>query len=176
MFKTGQVFFTKDKKNIISKIMAWFMQSEWSHSGLIYQPTERHTYTLETNDYCVTHNIVDSYMDEEERSLVIYEVLNQEGTKELEAMLKTRETVYGKTYGYFQLISLGLRRLLMRVGIKIPNFIRSGLVCCHVVGYYFKNLGATEIANLDPESFDTEELYQMIKNSPNFKEVYRKDK
>jgi len=57
------------------------------------------------------------------------------------------------------------------VGIKIKNIVRSGLVCCAVPLYAYQKSN-TNLASIDPESIDTEELYRVILNSKEWENIY----
>ena len=174
MFKTGDIFFVMNKKNMISKVISWAMSSNWSHSGIVYEMAKLNTYTLETNDFCVTHGTMEDYVTDLEHSMEVYRPKSIDENNACMAAIQTRAMLYGKMYGYLQLLSLGIRRLFMKFQIKIKNFIRTSVVCCHVVGYFYKNLGKTFISKLDSEGFDTEELYQWIKKSDEFELIYKK--
>lgn len=156
MFKPGDIGFVHNGA-MISKIISWAMESKWSHSFVVIGEVHGVMMVLETSDYEVTIGPLDRYLDG--RPLAIYrlEDINDE-TREL--ICKRGLSLLGNKYGYAQLISLGVRRLLRKFGININNFIRSGLVCCAVplYAYYF-------ILLIDPESIDTEDLYQIIKKS-----------
>lgn len=169
----GDVGFLMHHDNWISKAFAWFMESKWSHSFLIHEVTDRLIYTSETSDFEVVIHCFDKYLEDPNCSIEVWrlEGLSEEKRVEI-ADLALKENL-GQTYGYLQLFSLGLRRLLMRIGIKIPNFIRSGLVCCHHVLYGYTLAKIAGFEALDPEAIDTEEMYQKIKKK-GFKKVFEK--
>lgn len=172
----GSVGFVINRNNWISRTIAWFMKSKWSHSFLVYDNGRFGDYVIETTDFEVTLSPTSKYLNDPNVSYEVYapDLLGNPETQERNIIYGARPLI-GTVYGYAQLFSLGVRRLLMRVGIRIPNFIRTGVVCCHVPLYGYKKSDLEILKDLDPESIDTEELYQIIKNHPRFKLVYSKD-
>lgn len=159
--KPGDIFLVMTHNFWLSKAIAKVMGSEWSHSGLIYDVSGREPYTFETTSLETTVQFFNDYVNNPNISYEVWspiEATDEQRLQICEDAKKTNET----PYGIMQFISLGLRRLLMRVGIKMPNFIRQGQVCCHVVFKGYNKKGFGEISEVDPESKDTEELKQMI--------------
>jgi hypothetical protein len=69
---------------------------------------------------------------------------------------------YGETYGYLQLLSFAVVTLAARIGIRLPNFFRQGVVCTGVV-LDAKSRGTVPgFSGLDPESLHTEHLWQLV--------------
>jgi hypothetical protein len=158
----GDIGFIIHKKNILSKTIAWFMKSRWSHSFLVMGQWEHKTMLLETSDFEVVISTIDPYLNNPKVDVEIYRsktIGYNDSFKIRDEGFKIVKTIYG----YPQLISLGIRRLLMRIGIKIPNFFRFGMVCCAVPIYGHRVAKSSELYGLDPESIDTEELYQKCK-------------
>lgn len=170
--KPGDIFFVMHHDHWLSKTIAWFMQSKFGHSGLILEQTAKRVYTLETTDFEVTESLFDRYENDEFCS---FEVWRQEALSDDDRQaIMTRALFYDKAvYGYLQLLSFAVKRLLGRLGIRIPNLVRSGLVCCHVVLYGYQGSGVKGLDQADPEEFDTQELYEMVENSSMIK-VYEK--
>jgi hypothetical protein len=167
--KNGSIAFIMNHKNPISKVIAWAMGSQWSHSAVVVGEVAGEKVSVETSDFEVYMTPFSTHLDPN-ASFEVYEPIEDQPVElTYEAM-----GLVGQVYGYLQLISLGIRRLLMLVGIKIPNFIRVGLVCCAVPGYAYKKGTVQWLKDLDPESYDTEELYQMIKSAPEFRLSHRK--
>jgi len=171
--KPGDIIFVMHHDDLISRTIAWFMKSQWSHSALIIDNGKQFTFTTETNVFCVKHGTLEAYLEDDFTSLEIWSPINLE-EKIRNKIAKNSLDYVDKAFGWLQLISLGIRRLLMRIGIKIPNFIRQGLVCDHVILYCYKNY----ISDFpeDKESIDTEELYQIIKNCGQFKKTFERKK
>jgi hypothetical protein len=133
--KSGDIFFVMNNKNKISKLIAFVMSSKWSHSGVIYEPARLGTYTIETNDFCVTHGDFDKYLDPQ-YSFEVWRAKEIDGVDN--ALYATKSQMLNKIYPYWQLISLGIRRALLTMRIKISNFFRGGQVCCGVVINFFE--------------------------------------
>lgn len=172
--KTGDIVFVMHHDNIISKTIAKAMGSKWSHSALVYGNMNGRALLCETSDFEVTLNWFDRYLKDKNVSLEVYRhkdhynVIN--GNEEV--IQDMCDSILGKMYGYLQLISLGVRRLFK---LRIPNFISSGLVCCHVIGYGLNIIKDSGLDGIDPESFDTEELYQMLKGK-GWVEILKKER
>ena len=171
--KPGDIGFIIHKDNWISKAIAWFMGSKWSHTFLVIDQSSKLTYTAETSDFEVTIGTVELYKLDPNVEMEIWtNDLMSEDEKQQSAAHAYK--LYGMNYGYLQLISLGIRRLLMRVGIKIKNFFRFGIVCTAVPLEGMRHIKASGLYGIDPESIDTEELYQKIKKSNKWRKVYTK--
>lgn len=156
-YLTGDVYFTMDNKDPVSAAMSKVMGFPFSHSGLILGNLNGKTIVCETSSFEVVYSTFDKY---EEDPTYTYEVWRHPDHFHVingqESQIQENTTiVLGIVYGYLQLISLAVRRI---ISMKLPNFIRQGLVCCHVIGYALHNIKGSGFENLDPESFDTREL------------------
>lgn len=169
LFKPGDIVFILHKDNKLSRLIAGAMSSKWSHSAIVAGDFLGKTMLVETSDFQVTVNDLDRYIHDDNCNVEIYspdcadnyrDIIAQQGYK-----------LNGNVYGYLQLISLGLRRLFK---LRINNFFRQGLVCCHVVFYAYKDLGF-KISVKDPEAYDTQELYEMVLSDDKFKLLYKKE-
>jgi hypothetical protein len=178
-FQPGDIAFSIHSKNPISKAIAWFTGSRWSHTILIVEHS-KYIYTSETSDFeVVMHTLDDSLND----PTVIMEVFRADLSPDQQKLIveKCMENL-GQTYGYFQFISLGVRALLRRwFGIKINNFIRQGVVCNQHVLYGLSQIPSLgELYGMDPESIDQQELYEKVVSikdqmgKPIFKKVHEK--
>jgi hypothetical protein len=163
IFEPGDIFFVKDKKSKLARVVAWFMDFEYSHSGLILEVTPERIYTCETSDFEVaffpfSHYLYDPNIKMEVLRLPVAPAIGVEIAREA---AKYQRTVYG----YLQLIvSFSIRELVRKVFRRtIPNFIRQGMVCCHVVLYGCKKSGIKELEELDVESIQTKETYDLLK-------------
>jgi hypothetical protein len=168
--KPGDIGFAVPTDAWFSKAIAKFMGSKWSHTFLVAGELNGETVNIETSDYEVYCAPVRHYT-ESAREIEVWAPVGLNDSQRADIVSKGTRLI-GQTYGYLQLLSLGLRRVLMRLGIRIPNFIRQGLVCCAVPIYGYKDTGIHPIGMIDPESIDTEELYQIVARSPYFKRVY----
>jgi len=171
-FKPGDIFFVMHNGSKLSRLMAWFMQSKWSHSGLIYEPTDRTIYTLETSDYEVTHQDFNTYINDSTVNLEVWSPVSLSDSDRL-AVTSAAVLVEGDVYGYLQLLSLGLKDSLKRLGIKISNLLQIGVICCDVVIYGYAASNMQEL-HIDPRSIDTQDLYEIVINSGKFIKVFEK--
>ena len=160
--KQGDIFFVMHHDNKISKLMAWFMSSKWSHSGLVHGVLEDRILVQETSDVQVIISDLNKYLEDPNVSLEVWAPQVGEYQRYC-ATERAYKKTHGLIYGYFQLISLGLRRVFKLFGINIPNFIRSNVVCCHVPSYaYSINPDVIGPISNDPEGCDTQELYEEV--------------
>lgn len=179
-FREGDVCFAFGKKSWLSPIFAWFMRSRWSHVFVVREVTPRSTYIVETTSFESAINVIDSYLDASESKLQVWRPtrLTQE---QLRAVTDACTAMYGTPYGWLQFVSLGIRALLARVGIKIPNFIRQGTICDQLVLYGYTRSDIPGLAGIDPESVETQELYELVTaaryadGAPAFEMVYDQD-
>lgn len=170
----GDVCFVIHKNSFVSRMFAWFLQSKWSHAFLVVEQTQSKTYILETNDFGVVFSIADWYWAKAD---VEMEVWRKKGISDLARERVAKDAIssaWGESYGYLQLIMTGVRRLLKRVGITIPHFLRWGIMCNHVVLYGYANSPGNPFYGLDPESIDTGEMYEAIRGSSEFELVLSK--
>lgn len=152
--------------------MARFMKSRWSHSFIVIETGRYQTYVCETTDFEVTISGLEKYFEGKDVAMEIWRPIPW---IPVDAVVLESLSKVGTGYGYFQLLSLGLRRILMRFGIRIPNFIRHGMVCCHVVTYGYRCSGIDGLNGADAEAIDTEELYELVSRSGKFELVASKD-
>lgn len=169
--KPGDVVFVMHNDNKLSRIIAGAMGSKWSHSALVADVGASYVWLCETSDLEVTAGTFDRYLADPAVSLEVWshKTMTPEARS---ATVKGAMAQIGTVYGFLQLLSLGVRRLCMRMGLKFGNLFRQGMVCCAVVLYGLKE---SVYPTVDPEGMDTEEMYQMIKNSGQFELVLRKN-
>ena len=172
MLERGDIVFVMHNDNVISKIIAWFMKSRWSHSAVVVDVTPFRTYLCETSDFQVMIGTYDRYVHDAQTSIEVWRSERKISDKDMKVMLENAVDAEGTTYGYLQLFSFGLRRMLMRFNIKIPNFIRQGMVCCAVPLRAYTMSPIVEFNGIDPESIDTQEMYDIISTSGKFKRVF----
>lgn len=151
--------------NVVSKVIAGVMGSQWSHTFGVYEQTARRTMLLETSDFEVGFASFDRYLVKAELSMIVMRptrmlLTEREHIAELAALQE------GTVYGYLQLPTLGLRRGLMRLGMKnVPNLIRQGQVCTAPWLYGYTKSNIPGLKGIDPESIDTEEFFQAAKTA-----------
>lgn len=161
----GDIVFVMHRDSWVSRTIAWFMASRWSHTALIFD-SGRHVITTETNPYCVKHGTMTALDRDKASEYEVWSPIGMSDWQRREIVDRSIDWI-DKPYGWLQLFSLGVRRLVMRIGLKIPNFIRQGLVCNHVVLYAY--IGQIPQFPADPESIDTEELYQIVRGCGRFR-------
>lgn len=161
--KKADIIFVITTDNWLSKLIAWVMGSRWSHAALIYHVCDQESYTLETNSREVIINPLSDHLANPNKELEIwrFEDLSKDDIDKI--CLKAFET-FGLGYGYFQFISLGIKILLKKVGIRVPNFIRQGIVCNQVVNYGYTVSNIPGLGGSDPEALDTEDFYKLVKS------------
>lgn len=166
-FMPGDVGFIMHHNSKLSKVIAWFMGSKFSHTFMVLEQTENLIYILETSDFQVGISTLDRYIEDSNVSLEVYRGKDLQ-PEQAQVVTRSALATLGTVYGYLQLISLGLRRLMGRLGYIIPNFIRQGIVCDQVVLTGLVKSPYALFQGMDPKSKDTEDLYQLIKNSECF--------
>jgi hypothetical protein len=168
MIKEGDIGFCFHRGNILSKMIKGVMGSKWSHNFIVLDEN----YVIETTSYKVQVWELKNYLESTEHDVMIFSTTLSPKERydiQMEAIRHINEV-----YGYLQLISFGLRRLLMRCGIKIPNFFRQGLICSAIVLYPYSKTNNKLLSKIDPESLDTEEVFQLVSNSPDFECVFKR--
>lgn len=160
-FQPGDVIMIMNHGSWVSRAIAWFMKSRWSHAALIIEHSDKYIYMSETSDYEVVVHVLDDYLNDPKMDIEIWrpKFLSD---KQKQMVVEECMNNLGVTYGYLQFISFGLRRLLMRVGINIRNFIRQGMVCSSHVMYGYCKTSVSAFNGIDPEAIDTEEFYQKM--------------
>jgi hypothetical protein len=103
----------------------------------------------------------------------IWSPKNVTNDQRLEAV-KMVESNIGKMYGYAQLLSLALKGLLKRVGIKIPNFIHLGITCNENAADAIKTYDFVELQHIDFKDIDTQDLYQLVYRCGKFELTHSK--
>lgn len=153
----GDIYFTRDYSSKLSGIFAWFMKSWVSHCGVIHHQTDRNTYCIETSNLEVGFADFDRYLKSKEHRVEVWRLCRVRTPTRL-MIAHAPEEVVETLYGYLQLLTLALRRLLMRLGLKIPNFIRQGMVCTAIPLIGLRRTKIKGLTGIDPESIDTAEL------------------
>lgn len=169
----GDIVFSRDTTTV-SKIIQWFLGCKWSHVFIVLDPDEDHTYILETSSYEVWINTLESYDVDPNAEYAVYRA--DLPPKVRSVVVKKCFEQKGKSYGYLQLFSLGLRSLLKKMKIVIPNLLRHGVVCCHIVMYGFRHSGIPQFHGMDPEALDTADVYDRVREQRDyFKLIHSKD-
>jgi hypothetical protein len=174
MIQTGDVLFIMHHDNRLSRLIASAMGSRWSHSARVYEPGTRNAYVIETSDLETTFGDVRKYLEDREVEMEVWR-------PEVPAQLQERSMdrgryLIGGVYPVWQFISLGIRRLLRRIKVMIGNFLPIGYVCDQVVLYTLTDMPGTSFHGVDPQSMDTEDMYQQLVKDSAFKLVYSKSR
>lgn len=165
--KPGDIGFIMHRDSWLSKAIAWFMgpsftkPSRWSHTFMVLDPDEDRVYLSETSSFEVWIGDLTTYLKNPNAEFEIYTPKLLSDAQRKQVALKAHEN-FGEVYGYLQLLSLGIRCILKKMHIRIPNFIKAGIVCSHNVVYGYQSTDIPEISGIDPESLDTEDLYQIV--------------
>ena len=170
-FQKGDIGFVMHHDSWLSRAIAWFMSSKWSHCTLVLDTTSsERTYVSETSDYEVTV----SWMEGRYIGNVSMAVLRLPGLSAAEASeaqdraLSQQEDLYP----YFQLISLGVRGLLKKIKIHIGNFLPWGYDCSEHVLYAMMNTHYPELKGVNPHSMDTQDLFALLMGIPGIQVIY----
>lgn len=169
--KTGDVAFVMHPDNIISKIIAWFQSSKWSHCFIVVEQTNQNTYLLETTDFEVANSTLDKYLMDSKVHMEVYSIEGPSDDERNAALEYAKQQCFGKVYGYSQFFSLGIRGLLKKVGIRIGNFIPWGWVCSEVVTVALTRLRIPYFGGLNPKILDAQDLYEKVLTN-GWKQIY----
>lgn len=173
--KPADIGFILHQDNWISRVMAWVMGSQWSHSFIVIDTGTLDRYICETTDFEVTVSPFGrKYMMDPYVNMEIWSPIDMSEGERVQVSRGSVEQV-GTIYGYLQLVSFAIKRFLKRFGYNIPNFLRQGMVCDHVVLYGYTQSSIPGLQGIDPESIDTEDLYQLVKQSGRFELKFKVD-
>jgi hypothetical protein len=165
--RPGDVFLVRSRGYWYSDAIAWFMGPDkngdkWSHTGIVRDRADDvGLLTLETSDFEVTYGSLEKYINNPDK-YHLKVMRPKEFTGDIKKALDdTDDLLYGNMYGYLQLLSFAVKRLLKRCGIKIHNFIRQGQVCTAVALLYLSKCGPEYFHKLDVEEHDTTDFANM---------------
>ncbi len=158
----GDIGFIIHNDNKLSKLIAWFMGSKWSHSFIILEETSLGYMICETSDYEIKYSFIDKYLKDNNCDMEIW-TLGQVNDEQI--IYDNCQKIDGTRYSYEQLFSFAIKCVLNKIGIKIKNFIFSNFICCQVP---YEALRGTNIEiKLEYKNFQTEELYKYCKENGN---------
>lgn len=172
-FTPGDVVFVMHHDNKLSRLIGWFMKSQWSHSALVIGSDRNRTYLCETSDFEVTLGQLDTYLLDPNCSVEVWSPVDLDSKTKLRICRRTIQNI-GSIYPWFQLLSFALRNSLRRVGIKIKNLITYNYTCNQnwVSAYVLES--STPFYGLDPKQQDTEESYEIVVSSGRFQKIYER--
>lgn len=171
-FRPGDIFFVISHDNFMSRLIAWFMRSKWSHSGIIVKAGYKNAKLIETNSTKVITDEMYEHIDDPNKSLEVWRHPYSED-KGMMAALYARDLL-DKSYGYLRMLWSAMRQILLRVGITIKCNPIPGTLCDDVVEYSYMRAGV-DIFKDDMRWIDTQELYLLIQRQ-GFIKIYSKDK
>lgn len=164
----GDIGFVDNSKfNIVARLIKWFMGSKWTHCFYVLGKINGVIMVIEMSDFHVTIAPLSRYLDGRPVSIIRKENI-QEHDKV--AMTKPLLSKLGMMYGYLKLVCMAPRRILMKMNIKTRVLIQHEWVCTDVP---YTALQEIECSAKGKPQMDTEELYQVLINSKDFKEIYR---
>jgi hypothetical protein len=147
--KRGDVFFVQNN-HIISKLMRWFMRSQWSHCGIVAGEFEGVTMVVETSDFEVVIAPLHRYLDG--RKIEFYTISDNDG--EIAVSIYAALKLIGTRYSWERLFSWAIRTRLFK---WFPIFPKSNVICTDVpLVAWRKKLG------VKPYEINTEELYGVV--------------
>lgn len=162
--KPGDVGFLMQHDNWVSRAIAWFMGSRWSHTFLVADIGHFQIYTSETCEFIVhTGEMYPKLRDKAVEMEVYRPPFNQ---AQIVDVVRACQENHGEIYGYLQLFSFAVVCMIQRIfGVRIRNFIRQGMVCNQHVMYGYSRHRGTVAFGVDPENYHTEDFYRMIQAS-----------
>lgn len=154
MINNGDILFFKSDGSVSSRIISTFTKSEFVHVGVAHY-IFKELYILESQ-YGYDRRMVhfDFYKD---RKYVIIEsnILDKDIDKILPSLGMVK-------YGYKDVLLVGIKSLLKRLGFNIEFKNYQGEICSEFVAI---------LCNIKPSNISPEELYQYLKKH-GFKENY----
>ena len=170
MHKRGVVGFATNWHSQVSAIIRWFTQSNWSHSFIITDVIKDRTYLLEAN-YGGTD--VRSWREYRDPTVVPTELWLPNASEEAidSALAKTQAKFEGVTYGYLELLWIGVKISLAKAGWRVHDPVQQGAICSQVAWFYLHELFPQEFGHLDGRSVTPADLHRVVLNSPSFTKV-----
>lgn len=170
--KPGQIGFSYNSTSWLSKLIAFFTRSEWSHTFLLTRPVS-HLQTVAVQEANTIVRVVPFgkfYADKVEQKWEIWEVkgLNQ---ADMDAALSLCFDRYsGVTYGFLQLPWFIWRWLNEKLGRdirKTRNPWSKGIICSELVFEFLHVIGKGDLlADLQTNTVHPEDLLRIFKAHP----------
>ena len=176
MIQPGDVVFIMHHDSKLSKLIAWFMRSKWSHSALVVDVSESGEIWLsETTDTQIAHGRFSSYLNDPACTL---EVLSPIGVSraDLFAGIAEAENNTGRIYAYWQLLSLAVVCIGERLGLRLPNVLPFGFVCNSHVLDAVQAYPIAPLHGVKPQSIHTERMYSLMRGASSWRTVFEKKK
>jgi len=145
--------FSFNKKNILSKLIAWYTESKWSHCFIVYSKIEDDYLILEASySGGVKFNLLSKYTDVS-HDVELISVTDTPLTNILPLM--------GHNYGSLQILGHFLSKIL---GLKV-NPLTKDLVCSEFVLLLLRDSTIkNRFDHLDLQLVTPQEIYEVLKN------------
>jgi hypothetical protein len=161
LFQKGAIGFSRKKRNWVSRIIAWFTRSQWSHTFIIYQDSPE-ILVVEAGMRQVQLVPISKY--ESSKYDVAYFAPDLVHMFKIEAGISKVKGKIEAPYGMLQFVGfvpvIILRRLL---GMKIPNPLRGGIVCSELVLQYLREIDPQgKWGGMDKNAVSPEDLFSAL--------------
>lgn len=172
-FQKGDVYFVMHHDETLSKIIAWFMQSQWSHCGFVLDGNSPdRTYVSETSDYEVTLAWIERYLIDPNCSIEVWRP-TQQTPEQIDTVANRLLQNQESLYAYWQLLSFALKCLLARIKINIPNLLPWGYICDQHVLSGEVLIPTSGVYGLAPHQYQTQQWYEMMQASNAYTLIYK---
>ena len=168
LFPKGAIGFSLKRRNWVSKIVAWFTTSRWSHTFVIYQD-QPEVLVVEAGTLQVQLVPIAKYQSSGYNVAYFSPVAFT--PEQIDAgVAKARESIE-TTYGWLQILGfvpvIVSRRLF---GRKISNPARGGIVCSELVLQYLRGIDpGGKWAGMDKDAVSPEDLFSELALDDRFK-------
>lgn len=168
MMIRGCIGFTTNKHSQISAIIRWFTSSPWSHSFLIADNSPDTTYVIEANEGGVDIRSWNSdYGNPSVCPTEVYQPTGVDPKVMSDAFLQARAKYEGKTYGYLELIGIGVKIFFARVfRANVYDPIRQGCICSQFVLFYLTLVCPDLFSKLDANCVSPADIYKIVQANP----------
>lgn len=149
--------FSYNKKNSISKLVAWITKSQWSHCFIVVGPVGLWDYLIAESSMTggIKFNLLSKY-DNDKYNLDLIDLGEKCDQSDLEAVLP----LIGHMYGYIQAFGYMIAKLF---NLKTNPF-QDQVVCSELVYLFLKNSKLSDLVkDLDPNKVTPQDLYTKLK-------------
>lgn len=164
--KLGQIGFVITKTNWMSRKIAWFLGSPYSHTFLVINETD----TIETNTNEVHIDSLVDHTTNPDKACEVYEPIRLMETEKA-SIEHCASSLVGIKYGYLKFAYCAFQLLLRKIGIRVTMSVH-GMLCDDVPAYAYINTNFNEVKDVRK---DVEELRQALISSPNWRLVFKKE-
>lgn len=168
--KRGLIGVTTNLDSQVSAIIRYFTNSPWSHTFIVLDESIHNTYVLEANAGGTDIRSWGEYANPAVCPTDLYEPLATPEAIE-KALTYTQNKYEGDTYGYFELLAIGVKIILAKLKFRWHDPVEQGAICSQVVWDYLRQLFPNEFSSLSGNSVTPADLYAIVSKSPNFKQA-----